>query len=96
MKTYGKVEVHHHILHVRRRRMVIFTHKMLYTLGNSFRYPPDRRLRDPGAGLDTVELTLALAGNRIPTLRPSYYTVTCTPIARQRLGKQVPANTDSW
>jgi hypothetical protein len=22
--------------------------------------------------------------------------VTCTPIARQRVGKQVPSNTDSW
>jgi hypothetical protein len=24
------------------------------------------------------------------------YTVTCTPIARQRVGKQVPVKTDSW
>jgi hypothetical protein len=24
------------------------------------------------------------------------YIVTCTPIARQRVGKQVPAKTDSW
>jgi hypothetical protein len=38
MKTYGKVEVQLHILRVRRRR-VIFTLKMRYTQGKSFRYP---------------------------------------------------------
>jgi hypothetical protein len=54
MKTYGGVEVyvHHSSPRTRWRRVVSFMPRPLSSQGNSLRYPSDRRLDGPTAGLD--------------------------------------------